>query len=256
MKRNLILSLVIILSIFAGSSLACSRLEFAVPTCALYTRADAVFLGKAIKVKQFSDEDEDNAGMREVQFKVLQNFKGAENPTLTITTNDWRAACGLRIGKGQMWLIYADYDKEDKIFRSNEGSKYKPEEDREKVDFLKTASEGNSEVSIFGSLVSYFDQVFYKFEPAEVILEGNGNKQVIKTDSNGLFKFSPLIAGNYKVQLKFPFKAALEQFSPITKYSVAEGNPTIFDYEVELKKSECNYTQFGVFKYTPKQPQQ
>ncbi|MCU1289250.1 MAG: hypothetical protein JWN60_1479, partial [Acidobacteria bacterium] len=89
--KNLFLLLALIFVAFVNISFACTRFEFGVPIQAEFTRADAVFIGKAVKVEDLTGKDDYPDNWLKVQFKVLQNFKGAENTTFTIITNDWRA---------------------------------------------------------------------------------------------------------------------------------------------------------------------
>ena len=247
--KNLFWLLVLIFVAFINMSFACTRFEFGVPIQAEFTRADAVFIGKAIKIEDLTGKDEYPDNWLKVQFKVQQNFKGAENTKFTIITNDWRAACGLKIKKGQTWIIYASYDEEDKIFRSNTGTKYNFSEDKDEVEILKAASERKTDTTISGRLISY-GAYEYKYEPVEITVEGNGGQQTTTTKSDGTFSISALTAGSYKVKMKFPFRAALEHRVSDEKPVYLEGTPTIFEYEVKLNQGEYDYSFFEVFRYS------
>ena len=253
--KNLFQLLILIFTIFINISLACSRFEFGVPIQAQFTRASAVFIGKAIKIEDLTGKDDYPDNWLKVQFKVQRNFKGAENSTFTLITNDWRAACGLKIKKGQTWIIYANYDDDDKVFRSNVGSKYNPSEDREEIAILKTASERKTDTTISGRLISYgayenYLQV-YKYESVEITVEGNGSQQTTKTNADGTFSISPLLAGNYRVKMKFPFHASiLDARNSDEKPVYTEGTPTFFEYQVELKQGDYDYSFFEVFRYS------
>lgn len=248
MKTHLFWLLTLIFVFFTNVSLACSRFEFGVPTCAKFTRADAVFIGKAIKIEDLTGKGDYLDNELKVQFRVQQNFKGAENPTFTLITNDWRAACGLEIRKGQTWIIYANYN-EDKTFVSNTGYKYNPKEDKEDLEILKAASERKTDTTISGRLISY-GTYEYKYEPIEITVEGKGSRQITITNAEGTFNISSLTAGNYKVKMKFPFHASLLFLIPNLKSIYTEGTPTFFEYEVELKQGDCNYSFFEIFRYS------
>ena len=247
MNKSLIFLTVVILTIFSESLFACSRSEFGVPVCAEFTRADAVFIGKAVKV-EYGTEDDD--GGRRVQFKVQHNFKGAENPIFNLVTSDWRAACGLRIKKNQTWIIYANYNNDRKIFISYVGAKYETKKDT-KVEDLKAELQNNFNGEVSGKLVSYGGLDKYIYNPAELTIEGNGIRQIINTNSEGEYKFSLLNPGKYKIQMKFPFRASLIFFeSKNTKYSFKEDFPSLLEYEVELNQGDCDFHFFEVFKYS------
>lgn len=247
--KNLSWLLVLIFVAFTYNSFACSRFEFGVPIRAEFTRADAVFIGKAVKVEDLTGKDDYPDKWLRVQFRVQQNFKGAENSKFTLITNNWRAACGLKIKTGQTWIIYAHYGDENKIFRSNIGSKYNSLKDKEKVEILRTASERKTETTISGRLISYGADE-YKYEPVEITVEGNGTQQTTTTNSDGTFSLSSLTAGNYKVKMKFPFHAALDYRIADVNPVHTEGTPTFFEYEVKLKQGDYDYSFFEIFRYS------
>ncbi|MCA1624826.1 MAG: carboxypeptidase-like regulatory domain-containing protein [Acidobacteria bacterium] len=249
MKTHLLWLLILISVVFTNVSFACSRFEFGVPICAQFTRADAVFIGKAIKIEDLTGKDDYPDNWLKVQFKVQQNFKGAKNSIFTLITNDWRAACGLKIKKGQTWIIYANYDDEDNTFVSNIGYKYNPKEDKEDLEILNAASERKTNTTISGRLISH-GAYEYKYEPVEITVEGNGSRQTTTTNVEGTFKVSPLTAGNYKVKMKFPFHASPNFVIPNLKYVYTEGTPTFFEYEAELKLGDCDYSFFEIFRYS------
>ncbi len=247
--KNLFWLSVLIFLVFINISFACTRFEFGVPIQAEFTRADAVFIGKAVKVEDLRGKDGNSNNWLKVQFKVKQNFKGAENPTFTIVTNDWRAACGLKIKKGQTWIIYAKYD-EDKIFRSIIGNEYNSSEDKEEVEILKLASERKTDTTISGRL-TLFGGFPYQHEAVEITVEGNGTQQTTTTKADGTFTISSLMAGNYKVKMKFPFHASiLDARDSDEKPVYTEGTPTLFEYEVKLKQGDYDYSFFEIFRYS------
>lgn len=237
---------ILFLTAFTNVSLACSRSEFGVPICAEYTRADAVFVGKAVKIEDLTGKDDYPDNYKRVHFKVQQNFKRAENSTFAIVTSDWRAACGLKIGKGQTWIIYAYYDAESKTFKSDTGYKFE-EKYKEDLKILKAASEGKSDTTISGRLTSFAD-FKYKYEAAELTIEGNGSRQTITTNAEGVFNINVLSAGKYTIKMKFPFKADFVANIQDLKYDNSEGTQTYLQYEVELKQGDCNYSFFEVYK--------
>jgi hypothetical protein len=247
MKFIPVLTSIFLLFGLVSTSFACARFEVGVPLCAEYTKADAVFIGKAVKVEYGTEGDD---GGRRIQFKVQHNFKGAENPILNLVTSDWRAACGLRIKKNQTWIIYANYNKDRKIFVSHNGAKYDAKKDT-KVEELELSLNNNVNGEISGKLVSYGDSSRYIYSPAELTLEGNGIRQIINTNNEGEYRFSSLSAGNYKVWMKFPFRASLlwQEYEGM-KSSFKEDFPSLLEYEVELNQGDCDFKFFEVFKYT------
>lgn len=235
---------------FSNTSLACSRFEFGVPISAQFTRADAVFVGKVVKVEFLNGNDDYPKHSKRVHFKVEQNFKGAESSTLNLVIYDWKAMCGLNIKAGQTWIIYAKYDEKDKTFVSNTGNKYNSEEYKEDLEILKTASEGKIDTSISGRLTSFPEYNEYKFEAVEITVEGNGIQKTTNTNADGTFNITSLPAGNYKVKMKLPYKAEITTNLSNVDFNNTEGKTTFLEYEVELKQGDCDYSFFGIFKYS------
>jgi hypothetical protein len=247
--KNLFLLLALIFVAFVNISFACTRFEFGVPIQAEFTRADAVFIGKAVKVEDLTGKDDYPDNWLKVQFKVLQNFKGAENTTFTIITNDWRAACGLQIKKGQTWIIYASYNEEDRIFRSNIGNKYNFSEDKEELEILKLASERKTDTTISGRLTL---SGLYPYEEAvEITVEGNGIQQTTTTKSDGTFSVASLTAGSYKVKIKFLSGASVIYFTVSgQKPEFTKQMSTLFEYEVKLEQGDYDYSFFEISRYS------
>jgi hypothetical protein len=246
--KNLFWLSVLYFSVLINVSFSCTRFELDVPIQAEFTRADSVFIGKAVEVEDLSGKDDNPNNWLKVQFKVQQNFKGAENPTFTIVTSDWRAACDLKIKKGQTWIIYARYDDKDKVFRSIIGNKYNSSEDKEEVEILKLASARKTDNAISGRLTSFM-YMPYQHQAAEITVEGNGIQRTTSTKPDGTFSVTPLTTGNYKVKMKFPFDASILYYPKSDlKPLYSEGIPTLFDYEVKLKQGDYDYRTFEVFK--------
>ena len=247
MKINSISILFLFLFAFSNISFACSQFEQDVPSCAYFTRADAVFIGKITKIERNFNGNEDGF-WRRVHFKIINNFKGAKNSTLTLLTSPWEAACGLNVKKGQTWVVYAKYDDEEKVYISFRGNEYNQTEDKEYSEFLEAASKGKLKTSISGQLIPSGRYETNSYSGIKIKIEGNGNQQETETNSDGKFDFSSLSAGNYKVKLKFPCFASLLWFYPKIKFAYLYENPTIFEYDVQLKQGECDYKFFEVSK--------
>jgi hypothetical protein len=156
----------------------------------------------------------------------------------------------LKIKKGQTWIIYAHYDDQDKIFRSNIGNEYNPLEDKEEVEILKLASERKTETTISGQLTSFLS-LPYQHEAAEITIEGNGIQQTTTTKRYGDFSVNSLKAGNYQVKMKFPFNASVSYYPGSDwKFVHGKGVSTLFEYEVKLKQGDYDYKTFEITRHS------
>lgn len=225
---------------FAG---ACVMPETGAPVCAFWTRADAVFLGKALKVEDAPKNEGFPEGARKVRFQVEQNFKGADNPTFTVVTNE----NGLSVKKGQTWIIYAMNDIVVKSFSAFRGVRVEPKAPSEETEVLKNIAAGKTGASISGRIVSDAQNGTYGFESVEISVEGGGKKLTAKTDADGAFNLA-VPDGNYKVELKFPYIAALKWDENLLGTSFSQGVPTVFRYDVRLNDGDCQFSFFEVLK--------
>lgn len=238
-----ILFLIFILSAEIAAA-SCTLTENGTPVCALWTRADAVFLGKALKVETAPKNEGFPEGARKIRFQIQQNFKGADNPTFTVvSTSD----CGLNIKSGQTWVIYANNDIVVKSFSAFRGVKIEPKIINNEAETLKNITTGNSDTAISGRFVSAANNGAYVYEPVEISVAGGGKLLTAKTDTNGTFNI-PVPDGNYQVELKFPFKASFKWDENLLGTALVEGIPTLFKYEVRLNDGDCQFNFFEVSK--------
>jgi hypothetical protein len=227
---------------FTGVSFACAITETGVPACAYWTRADVVFSGKVLKVENAPKSEDLPDGARKVRFQVLQNFKGADNPTFSLVIS------GLEIKSGQTWIIYASNDIVVKSFSAFRGVKIEPKAGSDELESLKNVAGGKSEAMISGRLVSEAGSGNYTGEPFEITVEGGGKRLTAKSDANGAFSLAVPTDGIYKVELKLPFDAALKWNDNLLNTNFKAGNPTVFKYEVRLNDGDCHFSFFEVIK--------
>ena len=246
MKTRIVLLLLLTCLTFADNLLACPQTETGVPACAYWTRADAVFSGKVLEIKNAQKSEDLPEGSRKIRFQVLQNFKGVDNPTFAVFSPDAKSDCGLNVKKGETWIIYARNDIVGKSFAEFRGVKIEPKVESAELEILKQVIAGKSATAISGRIVSTAGK--YIFEPVEVTVEGKNFKQTAKTDANGAFDFPVPPDANYKIELKFPFEAIVKWNENLLGISLKQGNPTIFKYEAKLNDGDCHFSLFEVLK--------
>jgi hypothetical protein len=246
MKTRTLLPIFLILIASTRISPGCALTETGVPACAYFTRADAVFLGKVVKIEDAPKSEDLPEGARKVRFQVQQNFKGADNPTFTLVTSA-KTDGGLAIKSGQVWIIYAGNDIVVKSFSVFRGVKIEPKIASEELETLKNVAAGKTETSISGRLSSDPQTGRYGLETVEITVEGKGGKRLTaRTDADGAFNLPVPSDGTYKVELKFPFQAGLKWSDDLLNTAFAEGPPTVFKYEVRLTDGDCNFSFFEV----------
>ena len=243
-----ILLFLLIFTAFTVNSIACTRTEFGIPACAYFTRADVVFLGKAVKIENAPKSEDLPSNARNIRFQILQNFKGADNPNFSVTTTGKNSANSLNVKKGETWLIYANYDIVYKSFTEFRGAKVESIETNEEVTTLKDILSGKTDTAIAGQFTSQNGK--YIYEPIEITVVGKNQRFTAQTDANGAFNIAVPSDGIYKVELKFPYQANLTWNENLLGTSLTEGVPSIFKYEARLNDGDCHFSFFEVLKKT------
>ncbi|HEY8562048.1 MAG TPA: hypothetical protein VIL74_16870 [Pyrinomonadaceae bacterium] len=221
---------------------ACAIAPDGTPVCAHWTRADAVFSGKVLKVEDAPKNEGFPEGARKVRFQVQRNFKGVDNPTFTIVA---LPDCGLNVKSGQTWIVYAANDIVVKSFSAFRAVKIEPKTTSEEAAALENIKSGKSDTSIAGRFVS--TQNTYGFEPVEISVAGQGKSFSARTDASGAFSVA-VPDGNYKVELKLPYDARFKWDENLLGTSFTEGVPTVFKYDVRLNDGDCHFSFFEVSK--------
>lgn len=242
-----ILHALILAMLFAASAetiSACALADDGTPVCAYWTRADAVFTGKAVKVENAPSNEGFPAGARKVRFQVQHNYKGADNPTFTVVVT---ADCGLKIKSGQTWIIYAANDIVLKSFSAFRGVLIEPKTASEEAVGLKNILDGKSDTAISGRLGSAA-QGRYFYEPVEISVAGGGKTLSARTDADGAFNIAVPPDANYTVELKFPYRAGLKWDDNLLGTKLTAGIPTLFKYNVKLNDGDCHFGFFEVSK--------
>ena len=243
MKFRVVFLYLLCFIVFAETASACAQTETGVPVCAFWTRADAVFSGRALKVEDAPKNEDFPEGARKVRFQVQRNFKGADNPTFTLVM---LPDCGVNIKSGQSWLIYAANDIVVKSFSVMRGLRLDPKIPSEETGALENIATGKSATAIAGR-ISGLGNVS-PAQPIEIVAVADGKVFNAAADAAGAFNLGVAPDASYKVEVRFPFRTGLKWADDLLNASLAEGTPTIFKYEVRLGDGDCHFSAFEVTK--------
>jgi hypothetical protein len=148
------------------------------------------------------------------------------------------------IKKGETWIVYAKTDIVGKSFATFRAAKIEPKQTSAELETLKSVIAGKTSTAVTGQLTSS-PNVVYKDAPVEVTVEGGGKRFSARTDAQGAFHI-PVTDGSYRVELRFPFRAAVKWDENLLGTSLAEGLPTVFKYDVRLNDGDCHFGFFEV----------
>jgi len=239
---------------------ACTCLDYGAPTCALFSRSDAVFVGKIERITSaMGDKDASvqlggvgsissrGSGLIWVHFTLEHAFKGVSGNTVKALT--YRGtSCDLGVKKGQRWLIFAHRDDEtSKLnFGACEGNGVIEKNSPLIAEFEKL-SKHSGPLSIRGRVA---EQQYISVKGAKAVITGNGLNLETVTNEDGSFSFDVPSAGSYTVKVIVPFSATLMRFSgdnrPIDEKP--EETQTVFEYSATASPDACDYQFLDTFK--------
>jgi hypothetical protein len=239
---------------------ACTCLDYGVPTCSLFSRADAVFVGMIDRITSATDDKDANVqlggvgsissrggGLIWVHFTIEHAFKGVSGKTVRALTYQG-TSCDLGVKEGQRWLIFAHRNNETSnlSFGACDGNQG-IEKNSPSIAELEKLSHHSGPLSIRGRVA---EQKFKSVKGAKAVMTGNGLNLQTVTDNDGSYSFEVPRAGPYTVKVIVPFSASLLRFSgddrPIDEKP--EETQTVFEYSATASPDACDYQLFDTFK--------
>src|ERR1044072_2181516 len=252
-------TLLLVCAYFFNEVHACTCLDYGAPTCSLFSRADAVFVGKIERITSaMGDKDASvqlggvgsissrGGGPIWVHFTVEHAFKSVSGKivkALTYRGTSWDP--GVR--EVQRWLIFAHRDKETSnlSFGACDGNGA-IEKNSPLIAELEKLSKPTGPLSIRGRVA---EQQFSNVEGAKAVITGNGLNLETVTDYEGSYSFEVPRAGQYTVKVIVPFSARLmrrDDDRPIDEKP--EETQTVFEYSATASPDACDYQFFDTFK--------
>lgn len=239
---------------------ACTCLDYGVPLCTLFSRSDAVFVGKIERITSaMGDKDASvqlggvgsissrGGGLIWVHFTIEHAFKGVSGQTVKALT--YRGtSCDLNVKERQRWLIFAHRNDEtrDLNFGACDGNQG-IEKDSPLIAELERLSKHTGPLSIRGRVA---EEQFSSVKGAKAVITGNGLNLETVTDDDGSYSFEVSKAGAYKVKVIVPFSASLMRFSGDDRAidEKPEETQTVFEYSAIASPDACDYQYLNTFK--------
>lgn len=243
---------------FFNQVIACTCLDYGVPTCALFSRADAVFVGKIERITSAMGDKEANVqlggvgsissrggGLIWVHFTLEHAFKGVSGKTAKALTYQG-TSCDLEVKQGQRWVIFAHRDNESSnlSFGACDGNGA-IEKDSPLIAELEKLSKHTGPLSIRGRVTEH---EYSEVKGARAVVTGNGLNLETVTDANGSYRFEVPSAGAYKVKVIVPFSARLMRYDDRPISEKPEETQTVFEYSASASPEACDYQYFNTFK--------
>ena len=238
---------------------ACTCLDYGVPLCTLFSRADAVFVGKIERITSAMGDKEANVqlggvgsissrggGLIWVHFTIEHAFKGVNGKNIKTLTYSG-TSCDLGVKEGQRWLIFAHRDNETSklSFGACDGN-VAIEKNSPLIAELEKLSKHTGPLSIRGRVA---EEQFSSVKGAKAVITGNGLNLETVTDDEGSYSFEVPTAGPYTLKVIVPFSASLLRFAgdrPIIEKP--EETQTVFEYSATASPDVCDYQYLNTFR--------
>lgn len=246
---------------FQQNIFACSCVSY-LSVCQAYDSAEVVFVGTVTKVvnaklKSFSvttlpngkEKRETVTGWKHY-IKVEKTYKGtSQNEIILAIEDDY--CTGIKYEVGSKLLLYAYYDKEQKVW-TGDGycgrSGYQSEED---LNYLNGLPKTLTQTIITGRLFRFEDKSnksikrFEKLSNSKVTISSKTKSYDLTTDENGTYKVYDLPPDTYTIapeipkglKIRSPIYYGFEQF---TENLIGES----ISVTVDLKETRCGEVNF------------
>ena len=191
--------------------------------CSAYWDTPLVFRGRVTGIKFVPDEPPQERvvngkltktigpGTLEVQFHVIENFRGNAGSETVIHTPSQGPACGVQFRDGAEYLVYAHQQAREEWWtgsctRTHEIINAEEDADLAWIHGLKTAQPGGTVFGTVTQLLPDFATNGYKNQPlAGIPLRVQGPEtRIVKTDNEGNFSAAGLPVGKYEVRPEYP----------------------------------------------------
>ncbi len=185
-----------------------------VTSCEATNRADAIFVGKVLKIETLenSESNADSMPAKKIFFQIKENLLGKKSKFLEINTGGYINDCsGFPFAKNETYLVYAGKTADSNALNVGYcgGTKKIAEADKD-LGFLRKLQSGNKNGKIFGDVFgTIFNSKLNRYDDTYLVgipllLKGNGITKTLITNEFGNYEFSNLKAGTYYLQAFLP----------------------------------------------------
>ena len=222
---------------------ACTPAEFQAPLCAIYWRAESVFIAEVKAVsKEFSlepNEDGIYVKVRKARLLVQEVLRGeiADEVLAELTSNNG-GDCRPQYERGKRYLIFAGYDAAlGEIYTDRYKELTLDNEDD--LNEVRALAKPKAEAQVLGTVLT---DTLKPMGGVEVLMQSEGQSYRTTTDKEGNYSFALKPGGEFKVSMVFPFRA-LEGDQAAVEYLSEEPARTVLGYSGTLQAGQCHYIE-------------
>lgn len=213
------------------------------PVRVAFQEAEIVFVGKVIKSKNLKNKDIIPDNWQELTFEVTINYKGVKDRTVKVLTADYGTCEGIKVKKGESWLIFAKFNNDVETYETTKGFEqfrgYKIEdENKDVIETIEKASENQLPTQLSIEIANAVNPYIQYSGEVELSLTGQNFVKKFST-KDGFFNLKNIDAGKYKARFTFKNKVLLNYASD--DFKVVSNEPEVIETEIVIKNKELSF---------------
>src|ERR1700682_1861950 len=226
------------------SAIGCECPETLTPTCAFYSRADAVFIGT---LRSTNSNTAQGYNIKTAHFIIDKAFKGFSDAGTEVEFPF--PDCNVRLNVGDKYLVYArrassSSGKGQLVSQNCDGTKLLTDAAGD-LTYLGTLSSEKVHESISGRIMGLRDHELDGIETS-ASAEGANWKVTSGLDAEGSYKFDLPRTGGYQIQVSIPLQ--LEVLARTGLSAKKEPAKTVIRYRAMLNSGECDDKEIKVIR--------
>ena len=235
-SAKIILCLILIFSTFYYSY-ACTCPLGDIPPCRAFEKADAVFVGKLLKMSELTVSQE-GSPIKVVSFEVKRVAKGkiGKNVEVRIPVGD----CGFSMKNNETYFIYANMNSSENMLETDRCGRFREiSEAKYDLEFIDSLKAQIPVQAIVGNIEG-LDET--DLQLVTITVKNKDITETYRPESNGTFDIKTKETGLFTITISFPFEAEIQSLanpqSPEKEMSESE---TLVKYYVSLSNYKCDY---------------
>jgi hypothetical protein len=226
-------ALLLIFSPFAAGNLFACSCGNMPPVYENFKESFAVFTGKVVgskdiivkKIEEYGEKKEYFDKERIFEFEIIEAFKGVKGRKVNISNGSLNSMCREDFEIGESYLVYARGKDEKKLVSNNFCSRNENlAQSQTQIYFIRELLKGKPEPQFYGSVhrndtfPNTIDFRATALDSMKVVLIGKEKTIESLTDKNGIFRFTNIPEGEYKVKIEMTpiYKDFYEEVDSIT----------------------------------------
>jgi hypothetical protein len=211
--------------------------------CTAYSRAERVFAGRALAVKEF---DSEGRHFVKVEFEVEKLYKGSSIPKQEVVFERWECV-PIRFAAGVEYLVYVNRNGDHSPCNRTtylKGAKLD-------LSYIDGLSNDRPVFTVHGSLGGAEGVPIASIRNAEVYIKDSRGRVRVALNEKSEFDWQSRITGQYEVEIHIPLNVgviAKDDRAYLPVQVTNDPTSTVIRYILSFKPNECDYREISIYK--------